>query len=466
MTATYPLMITMQSKEPPVMNRPSRRASAAALAGLTAVVLAGCSAADATTSTGSLQSIDEDQQVEIVFESYNLGAAGLWADTINTLLDEFMAEHPNIKVTGQPSDSLSGTAASVQQQVLAGDPPDVAQLTFNELDFAATTLGAQNLSELVGSEALDEQFGGEYPYHERARTLADWNGATYGLPYVFSTPILWINEDLFVEAGLDPDTVDLSSWEAVTAAAEQITSVTGEPSVTVTCVVAGGSWCMQGLFRSNGAQVLSDDRTRIEFGSDAAVGTVDVFREMYEAGVLANEDASTQYETFARGQIAIHVNTSALQSTYMAGAQAGGWTLDAQTLPAFGDQQVVPTNSGSFLAMFSTDPVKQAAAWELMQWMTSPRAYELISTGIGYLPLRVSMAEDGGPLADWVAENPLVAPNLAQLDELEPWVSYPGDSYAQVDQILATAIEESVFYGADVATTMRDAAERAQGLIE
>ena len=148
------------------------------------------------------------------------------------------------------------------------------------------------------------------------------------------------------------------------------------------------------------------------------------------------------------------------------GAEAGGWTLDAHTLPAFGDQAVVPTNSGSFLAMFATDPAKQAAAWELMQFMTSPRAYEIISTQIGYLPLRSSMADEGGPLYDWVEANPLVKPNLEQLDALEPWVSYPGDSYAQVDQVLATAIEDAVFYGADPAATMTEAAERAQGLIE
>lgn len=448
------------------MNTRARLAGIASLAAL-GVALAGCSGAasgsDATAS-GRLTELADDQQVEIVFESYNLANVGTWADAINGLLDEFMAEHPNITVVGQPSSS-AGTAASVQQQVLAGDPPDVAQLTFNELDFAATTLGAQNLTDLVGQDGLDEQFAGDYPYHERARVLADWNDATYGLPYVFSTPVLWVNETAFEAAGLDPETVDLSTWDAVAEAAAQITRSTGKPSMSISCIITGGSWCMQGLFRSNGAQVLSDDRTAIEFGSDAAVETVETFTAMYEDGLLTNEDATSQYESFAQGATAIHVNTSALQGAFMMGAEAAGWTLDAHTLPAFGDQAVVPTNSGSFLAMFASEPEKQAAAWELMQWMTSPRAYEVISTQIGYLPLRNTMTEEGGPLYGWVQQNPLVTPNLEQLDALEPWVSYPGDSYAQVDQVLATAIEESIFYGADPAAAMTEAADRAQGLI-
>lgn len=450
------------------MNTRARRAVFATAAIVGAAALAGCAgsaAGSAPAASGSLTELTDDQQVEIVFESYNLANVGTFSDAINQLLDEFMDENPNITVVGQPSPSTS-TAASVQQQLLAGQAPDIAQLTFNELDFAATTLGAQNLSTLVGDEGLADQFGGDYPYHERAAVLADWDDATYGLPYVFSTPILWINEDQFTAAGLDPETVDLSTWDAVADAAAQITESTGAPSMSASCVITGGSWCMQGLFLSNGAQVLSDDRTTIEFGSDAAIDTVATFTEMYEDGVLTNEDFTSQYEAFAQGKTAIHVNSSALQGAFMMGAEAGGWTLDAHTLPAFGDQAVVPTNSGSFLAMFATDPAKQAAAWELMQFMTSPRAYEIISTQIGYLPLRSSMADEGGPLYDWVEANPLVKPNLEQLDALEPWVSYPGDSYAQVDQVLATAIEDAVFYGADPAATMTEAAERAQGLIE
>lgn len=443
-----------------------RIAAVAALAA-TGAAFAGCAAvgpADASPQ-GSLAALGDDEKVEITFESYNLANVGTWADAINTLLDEFREEHPNITVNAQPSSSDS-TAASVQQQLLAGGAPDVAQLVFSELDFAATTLGAQNLTELVGQEGLDEQFGGEYPYHEKAKVLADWEGATYGVPYVFSTPVLWVNEDMLADAGLDPETVDLSTWDAVADAAAKVTDSTGKPSLSVTCAVTGGNWCMQGLFRSNGAQVLSDDRSTIEFGSDAAVDTVWTLREMFDEGIMTNEDSTSQYEAFSEGRTAIHVNTSALQGAFMQGAETGGWTLDAHELPAFGDKPVVPTNSGSMLTMFSQDPKKQAASWELIQWMTSPRAYEIISTEIGYLPLRNTMTEGDGPLAQWVEENPLVKPNLAQLDELSPWVSYPGDSYQQVDQVLATAIEESVFYGKDPATTMADAAERAQGMIE
>lgn len=448
------------------------RTRALALAGVTAIALTGCATAGTTTAESTTDVIPEladDQQVEIVFESYNLLQAGAWTDTIEGLVADFEAEHPNITVKAQPTQTTgsagSNTVGSVQTQMLAGNPPDVAQLTFDTLDFAVTELGAQPVEQLVGSDAVDEALGGEHPMHERAATLGDWDGELYGMPYVFSTPVLFYNASALEAAGLPAD-VDLSTWDAVEEAAATVTAQTGKPSLSISCAVKGGSWCMQGMIRSAGGQVLSDDRTTIEFGEEGAVAAVQELRDLFDAGVLANEDSTAQYESFARGDTVFQLNTSALQSTFMAAAAAGGWELANTGMPAFGDEQVVPTNSGSALFMFSQDPAKQRASWEFMRFMTSDHAYEKISTGIGYLPLRTSLTEEGGALHDWTQSNPLVQPNLDQLDDLEPWVSYPGDSYVQVDDLLATAIEDAVFYGKDPAATMADAQERAQGLIE
>lgn len=458
------------------MRFPRLRRSASAclaLAATSALLLSACgtggtgaASASEASAEGTLPELPTDTVTEIVFESYNLSGQGMWGDTIQGLIDEFNAENPHIEVTGQGVDSTN-TASSVQQQVLAGNPPDVGQMTFDTMAFSAESLNAANLSAVVGTDELAEQFGGEYPYNARAKVLADIDGATYGIPYVFSTPVFWINETLLQEAGIDPTTMDISTWDSVAELAKQVTAHTGKPSLSNTCVMTGGNWCMQSMYLSNGARALSEDRSTIEFGSEAAVDTVDTFKQMYEDGILSNADVATQYEEFARGEsIAFHVNTAALQATYMAGAESGGWTLNTSTLPQFGDQPSVPTNSGSALVMYSQDPAKQAAAWEFMKFMTTPEAYEAITTGIGYLPLRDTMTHEGGPLHEWTEANPLVKSNLEQLQYMEPWVAYPGDQYFEVDRIQYVAIEDSIFNGGDPATLMPETAARAQELIE
>ncbi|MFC6012927.1 ABC transporter substrate-binding protein [Nocardia lasii] len=439
-------------------------AAATALCALTA-----CSTG--TTSTGSaagrIPELGPDQKVSIVFESYNLLQAGVWTDTINGLVADFEAAHPNIDVKAQPTQGASAagqnTVGSVQTQLLAGNAPDVAQLTFDGLDFAVTKLGAENLDTLVGKDAISAHFADGYPFHPKATTLADWNGATYGLPYVFSTPVLFYNADMLADAGLG-DNPDLSSWDKVRAAAQAVTARTGKPSLNVGCV-SGGNWCMQGMMRSNGGRVLSEDRTTVQFGEDPAVGTVSMLRDFFDAGLLNNFDSSGQTESFSRGGAAIQLQTSALQGAYITAAKNGGWTLKNAPMPAFAGKPVIPTNSGSALFTFAKDPAKQRASWEFMKFMTSAHAYEAITSKIGYLPLRPAMTEGNGPLAPWAAANPLVKPNLEQLDRLEPWVSFPGDRYTQVESILSKAVDDSIFYGKDPRATMSDAQRRAQDLI-
>ncbi len=447
--------------------------SAVLVAAVAMATLVGCATGGAAAGPGGsdqpVPELDPNQQVDIVFESYNLAQAGLWSDTINGLIADFESEHPNIHVKGQPPQGGgtvgSGTASSVQTQMLAGSPPDVAQLTFDTLDFAVNQLGAKSLDAVAGRDAVQANFAGAHPFHPRAATLADWNGETYGIPYVFSTPTLFYNATVLGKAGLPAD-VDLSTWPKVAAAAKAVTAATGKPALSVSCSVKGGNWCMQALFRSAGGDVLSQDRATIEFGEPEAVSAVAMLRQLYDGGVLANISSAAQAESFAKGDVAIQLQTSAVQGMFMKAATTGGWELRAAPMPAFEGRQAVPTNSGSALFTFSQDPAKQRAAWEFIKFMTSDHAYTQISSKIGYLPLRPSLTQDPAALKSWADGNPLLAPNLSQLDRLEPWKSYPGNSYVQADDILGQAIEDSVFYGKDPAPTMAAAQQRVQELIK
>lgn len=447
-----------------------RTLAAGACAIIASVALAACSSGSAATDSAAavVPKLGADEQVEIVFESYNLTQAGVWTDTVNQLISEFEEANPNITVKAQPTQGAAAASGnyvgSVQTQLLAGKAPDVAQLTFDALEYTATQLGAKPLSDIVEAEELEAHFGGENPMHPNAKVLADWDGKTYGMPYVFSTPVLFYNADMLQAAGVE-GTPDLSTWDQVEKVAAQVSAHTGKPSLDINCTVKGGHWCMQGLFKSNGAEVLSEDRTTIGFGSPEAVETVERFAEMTEAGVLRSADSAAQMEGIAKGDTAMILTTSALQGMFMQAADAGGWTLEAAAMPAFDGQEAVPTNSGSALFVLSDDPAKQRAGWELIKFLTSDRAYELISSQIGYLPLRTGLVEEGGALHDWAQQNPLIEPNLAQLDRMQPWVSYPGNSYVQVDDLLATAIEEVVYFGKPAEATMTDAADRAQALI-
>jgi len=441
-----------------------------------AVVLAtsacglGSTASQEAATVTRVPELRPDQQVSIVFESYNFGQAGAWTDTFNELIGKFQQAHPNIHVTAQKPQGNSpnpatDTVPSIQAQMAAGSPPDVAQLGFSDLDFTIHGLGAKPLDDLVGKDAVQANFdGAKYPYAPTARTLGDWDGKTYGVPFVFSTPVLYYNASLFTQAGLDPANPP-KTWDDVQQASQAIKARTGKDGAYLDCLTKSAKdWCFQALVRSNGGHVVSTDRKSLDFADAPAVEVVKMAQNMVNTGSTPKLTQQQGYEAFARGDIGMLLETSAIQAQFIKGAK-DKWDLRATTMPTFGGKPAVATNSGASLFVFSQDPAKQRAAWELIRFLTSEDAYTTIASKIGYLPLRTGLLGDPNGLQPWAAKNPLITPNVQQLAHMEPWVSFPGNSYLQIRDGMMDAVEKAVYQGADPQTALTSARDAATSLM-
>lgn len=456
------------------MKRSFSIAALMAAVGLAAVTACGSPGGDASAAAPSASLVPElgpDQKVSIVFESYNYGLAGAWTDTFNELIGKFQTAHPNITVTAQkPQGSspnpASDTISSVQSQIAAGSPPDVAQLGFSDFDFTIGSLGAKPLDDLFGKPAVQANFdGAKYPYAPTARTLADRDGKTYGVPFVFSTPVLYYNASIFTAAGLDPANPP-KTWAEAEQDARTIVDKTDNDGLYLDCLTKSAKdWCFQSLVRSNGGRIISEDRSTLTYADPAAVEVVDMAQGYVTDGLTPVLQQKEAYESFARGEIGMFLETSAIQGTFVKGAAGAGWDLRAAQMPSFGDKPTVPTNSGASLFVLSNDPAKQRAGWELIKFLTSEESYVTISSKIGYLPLRTGLVDDPNGLAGWAAKNPLIEPNIAQLDRMEPWVAIPGVDYIQIRDGMMSAVEQSVYQGADPAATLAAALKQGTPLL-
>jgi len=444
-----------------------------AVVAVAALTLAACgiggTAATGDSTVSRAPELAPGQKVSITLESYNFGQAGAWSDTFTELLGEFQKEHPNITVTGQKpqgssSNPASDSVSSVQAQLATGNPPDVAQLGFSDLDFTVKQLGAKPLDDLLGRDAVQANFGGAHPFAPKAATLGDLGGKTYGVPFVFSTPVLFFNSTLFKKAGLDPANPP-KTWDEVKAAGLAIARKTGKDGAYVDCVTQSAKdWCLQSVVRSNGGHVVSADKLTLTYADAPAVGAVSMLQDLVTSGASPKLTQQQAVESFGRGDMGMILESSALQGTFAKGAKAG-WELQGTGTPSFAGKPVVPTNSGAALFVLSNDPAKQRAAWELIQFLTSDRAYDTISTKIGYIPLRTGLVDDPNGLAAWAAKNPLVKTNIAQLNAMEPWVSFPGSDYLQVRDGMMKAVENVVLQGAPAQATLATAAQQGTPLL-
>ena len=399
-----------------------------------------------------------DQPVTITFYNYNLASAGIGREATLDLIARFEAANPNIKVEpiGAPSNEV---LSRVQADMVAGLEVDVAQLVFRDLIYAAEQLGAQPLEDLAGEELAAHAAG----FVPNGLALGEVNGKTYGLAYVFSTPVMFINRDLFRAAGLDPEKAP-RTWDEVKAAGIAIAEKTGKHGFFPGAYgPIDGTFVYQAIVMSNGGGKVRDGNT-LTFANEDQADAVAMLRDLMDSGAHARIDVGAHMDTFASGNLGMFLFTSAVLSRFETAAK-GNFELGLAPMPAFGDKPTAPTNSGSAIFTFSQDPVKQRASWELMKYLTSDEAYSIITSKIGYLPLRPSTVTDPRYLKDWMAANPKFQANIDQLDRLTPNVAFPGPNYRQVENMMKEAMTEAVFGNGDPRQVLKTAQDTAQPLM-
>ncbi|GIW11426.1 MAG: ABC transporter substrate-binding protein [Dehalococcoidia bacterium] len=428
------------------------------------VLLSACLPAASTTPTpGSVSRYPDplppEQPITIRFESYLLATAGPNREAQLQLLDQFSQRFPHIRVETKATPSQE-IVPSIRAQLAAGDPPDLAMLLLREWDLVVENIAPKPLEQIVPPEELSAHLGGEFPFHPRALALTRRAGQLFGLPWVFSTPTLFYNADLFRQAGLDPDRPP-TTWDEVKQQGLQIARQSGKPALYIACLEL--DWCAQSLVFSNGGRLVSEDRRRTLWGEPAFIDTYRMWQDLVTSGVHARLTGAEALDAFAAGNLAMYLDTSANQARLIAAAR-NRWELRTAGMPAFGTKPVKPVNSGAGLGILASDPRKQRAAWELMKFLTTPEAYVIITRDMGYLPLRTSLINDPRYLKDW-AQGSLILPNLQQLDGLEPSISYPGDNHVQIRDLFLKTQQAVVLQGADPDRAWREAQARAQELM-
>jgi multiple sugar transport system substrate-binding protein len=218
-------------------------------------------------------------------------------------------------------------------------------------------------------------------------------------------------------------------------------------------------WCTQAVIFSNGGSVLSNNGATLDWTNPATEAAVAELGKLGQSGAMVNLTSAQAIQEFTSGHLGMVINSSAAQSSLY---DQGKVKMMDTTLPAFGSRPSVPTNSGSALSILSKDPAKQQASWELIQYLTSSAAYKMITTQIGYAPLRTSLAND---LGRGSAVTVLTKPNIEQLNRLSAWQDYSGPNFGQVEKLLEDAVSAVAFQNQPAASALSAAQQQATSLL-
>ncbi|CAM3218355.1 ABC transporter substrate-binding protein [Paenibacillus lupini] len=403
-----------------------------------------------------LGKLDPANPTKVTFYSYSLAYPTMKAG-MEQLIKEFndtVGKEKGVIVEGVPD----ATFQQYKADISAGKEVDVVQHTFNLLDSSRLGLGFKAYDDVFPKAELDEHLKGISP---NALELGKIDGKMYGLAFTFSTPIVFINGKLFEEAGLDPANPP-KTWDDIKKASLQIKEKTGKDGFGLS---PQNGWVTEGLILSNGGHVLSEDHKQAEFANKESVDAISMWKDLYTNGASAKGTDAEVSEQFMAGNLGMYVSSTSLYSGIKKASEAGGWKVYGGALPQFGDKESIPVNSGSVLAVRPDSPEKNAAVWEFIKFVTGDRGYTIITSQIGYLPLRTGLADDPNGLKDFIEQNPLYKINLEQLSRIQPVAIWPGESATEMVTAFTDAIVKSVSTDADVEKTLKEAQDQINSMM-
>lgn len=400
--------------------------------------------------------LDPENPVKVTFYSYSLNYPSM-KDGMEHLINEFndtIGKEKGVIVEGVPDDMTK-----FKTDIQAGNQVDIIQHTFGTLDSSRESLGIQAYEDVFPEDELKAHFEG---ISENALSLGKIDGKTYGLAFTFSTPILYINGKLFEEAGLDPNQPP-KTWDEMLEMAKTIKEKTGVDGFGL---APDNGWVTEGIVYTAGSDMVNEDKTKAVFANDNTVKAFELWKEFYTEGCAAKGTDSELSQQFMAGNLAMHIQSTSMLSGFKSASEAGDWKLYGAAMPGLNGNDAVPVNSGSCLAVRPDSEQKAQAIWEFIKYATGNEGYTIITSEIGYLPLRTELADDPKYLKSYVDENPLLRINLEQLKEIRPVTIWPGDVATEAFTIFRDATVEAITTDADVKEVLDKAQDDINQLLQ
>lgn len=427
-------------------HRPDRKAGWGIVLVAVTTLLAACGQNNSTPAPES------DDPVTITFLSYTYGQANPLGDGIAKLIDNFQAANPNITVKPQ-SVPTSDALTKLQAGVVAGDPPDIAQIGWSKVAQASQTLPLRSLEDIAGADEWNKHMAGYVPSVLQATPTAG-SKKPVAMPFMMATPVIFYNADLFKAAGLDPAQPP-KTMAQLAAAAQAIKDKTEAQGVYVSAVDPGKSdYLTQSLVNSAGGALVSGSG-EVTVDSAPVITALSALQDLTKSGVQPAVDFASAQSAFSAGKLGMLVTTGGGLLTLDQAAK-GKFTLQMAPLPGFDNLPARPTFSGSGLTIVAKDAAKAKASWKFVQYLTNDDSFKLIASQMGYLPLRTAAASSADPRLGSAVE---------QMADLVPYTAFPGKQSNQGVVILQDeAVEPIVLRGADPAATLKAAASKIRGL--
>lgn len=417
-------------------------------------------AVSALTGCGN-ESKQADSGKKVQIEYWHVAAESFGGATVKELVADFNKTHPNIEVVAKYNpDMYKGLTQNLQAAMASGKNPDVVQMGYSYLNYAAENFKYTDLNDAF-KQAGDPNFMKDNFLPNVLELAQTDDGKQIGLPYSVSVPVLYYNPEIFAAAGLDSENPP-KNWKEVAEAAKVIKEKTGNMGFFMQ--EYADNWTQQALIESNGGAMLKkvDGKTVAAFDTPEAAEAYQVIADMVKDGSGLHATNEEGFQAYLSGKLGMVCTTIGKRANFEKSAK---FPVKAAPFPVFEGKELKVPAGGNFLMIFSKDKEKEKAAVEFIKYLESPEALAKWSTGTGYLPPRKGVAEDPKGFKKIVDENKNIQTALAMMPKVVKWASFSGANGLQAEQLLIDARDIILSGKQSAADALHQTAEKINNLL-
>ncbi|MFJ5232302.1 ABC transporter substrate-binding protein [Kitasatospora sp. NPDC088391] len=413
-----------------------------------------------------------DQATGVTGVEFWHSMTGKNAETLTTLVNKFNAAHQG-KIEVKPlfqgtyDDLIAKYKASVQQKAT----PAVVQVYDIGTRFmidSKQTVPAQAFADKDGYSLDDLQ--------PNIRNYYSVGGKLASMPFNSSLPLLYLNDDAFKDAGLDPAKPPTTLAELGDLAQKLTKKDASGQTVRYGFGAAVYGWFVEQLLAESGALYCDGNNgrdakaTKVTFDTAKGAEIVQWWADLVKGGYAANTGRQTAdaQAAFKAGTVAMHLESTGVLRGYTEAAKfAVGTAPFPKTVAA---DQGGPVIGGASLWISGPghSDAQKRASWEFEKFLSEPEQQAVWHTGTGYFPVNTK-ALDVAADKEWVAKYPQFQTAIDQLKATKPTPATAGCLLGVMPQArkgVETAIEQTVSGSKTAQQALTDAAKELQPAIE
>jgi len=396
----------------------------------------------------NLRPASAQEQIKLTFWNYWDGKNG---ETIQALVDRYNAEHPGVEIENVFV-GWGELLPKLQLAVVGGDAPDLAAADMVWMPYLANSGALVPLNGFI--EASGVNIADFYPALLAVNT---YGGQYYGLPVSTNNLELFINQDLFGAAGLDPNTPP-TTWaelaDYATRCADPEQGIVGIELYTQPG--EGLTWQFQVYLWQAGGEFLTEDLTQAAFNSEAGRRALQFWLDLIDSGAYTISD----WGLFGQGKACMVMDGSWMVGIW---AETAPFKWTTARMPYPEDGQPATNMGGEHIFIMAKDEAKQQAAWDFINWFTSTEIQLEWDQATGFMPVRDSVATSEA-YRTWLNET---EPRLLPFVEMQRYAHNrpPVEQYAELSDVFSALLERALYGQMSVDNALSAAEAAVNGLL-